>query len=85
MMMRRWMIGLMLVIGAEGCARRHAAASAAGLSLADVTFHAMPLGGGFGRKLPGQIEIIDQAVKLAMQSPWPVKVIWPRSALSEAH
>lgn len=57
---------------------RHAAASAAGLSLADVTFHAMPLGGGFGRKLPGQIEIIDQAVKLAMQSPWPVKVIWPR-------
>jgi isoquinoline 1-oxidoreductase beta subunit len=57
---------------------RHAAASAAGLGLADVTFHSMPLGGGFGRKLPGQIEIIGQAVSLAMQSPWPVKVIWPR-------
>ena len=57
---------------------RHTAASAAGLDLADVTFHAMPLGGGFGRKLPGQIEIIGQAVKLAMQFPWPVKVIWPR-------
>ncbi|MBU6268768.1 MAG: molybdopterin-dependent oxidoreductase [Sphingomonadales bacterium] len=57
---------------------RHAAADAAGLALADVTFHAMPLGGGFGRKLPGQIEIIGQAVALAMQSPWPVKVIWPR-------
>ena len=38
----------------------------------------MLLGGGFGRKLPGQIEIIGQAVKLAMDSPWPVKVIWPR-------
>lgn len=57
---------------------RKAAADAAGLSLADVTFHSMPLGGGFGRKLPGQIEIIGQAVSLAMQSPWPVKVIWPR-------
>ncbi len=57
---------------------RHAIASAAGISLSDVTFHSMPLGGGFGRKLPGQIEIIGQAVTLAMQSPWPVKVIWPR-------
>jgi isoquinoline 1-oxidoreductase beta subunit len=57
---------------------RHALASAAGLRLSDVTFHPMPLGGGFGRKLPGQIEIIGQAANLAMQSPWPVKVIWPR-------
>ncbi len=57
---------------------RHAIASAAGLGLSDVTFHSMPLGGGFGRKLPGQIEIIGQVVNLAMQSPWPVKVIWPR-------
>jgi isoquinoline 1-oxidoreductase beta subunit len=57
---------------------RHALASAAGLSLADVIFHPMPLGGGFGRKLPGQIEIVGQAVNLAMQSPGPVKVIWPR-------
>ncbi len=57
---------------------RNAAADAAGLSADDVTFHAMPLGGGFGRKLPGENAAIDQTVKLAMQSPWPVKLIWPR-------
>lgn len=55
-----------------------AAAEAAGLDAADVTFHPMLLGGGFGRKLPGNIEIIAQAVRLAMDAPWPVKVIWPR-------
>ncbi len=59
-------------------ASKKAAAEAAGLDADDVTFHPMLLGGGFGRKLPGQIEIIDQVVKLAIQSPWPVKVIWPR-------
>ncbi len=58
--------------------RRKVAAKAADLSLEQVTFHPMLLGGGFGRKLPGQNPVIDQAVKLAMQSPWPVKVIWPR-------
>lgn len=57
---------------------RNAAAEAAGLSPDDVTFHAMPLGGGFGRKLPGENAIIEQVVRLAMESPWPVKVIWPR-------
>jgi isoquinoline 1-oxidoreductase subunit beta len=59
-------------------ATRLAAAEAAGLDADDVTFHPMLLGGGFGRKLPGQIEIIAQAVKLAMDAPWPVKLIWPR-------
>lgn len=59
-------------------ATKLAAAEAAGLDSGDVTFHPMLLGGGFGRKLPGQIEIIAQAVKLAMDHPWPVKVIWPR-------
>ncbi len=54
------------------------AAKASGLSQDDVTFHAMPVGGGFGRKLPGNNSVIGQAVKLAMQSPYPVKVIWPR-------
>ncbi len=54
------------------------AAKAGGLSQDDVTFHPMLLGGGFGRKLPGNNSVIDQAVKLAMQSPWPIKVIWPR-------
>lgn len=57
---------------------RKAAAQAAGLSQEDVTFHPMLLGGGFGRKLPGENAVIEQVVKLAMESPWPVKVIWPR-------
>lgn len=57
---------------------RWEAAKAGGLSQDDVTFHAMAVGGGFGRKLPGNNNVIDQTVKLAMQSPWPVKVIWPR-------
>lgn len=59
-------------------ASKLAAAEAAGLDADDVTFHPMLLGGGFGRKLPGQIEIIGQTVRLAMDAPWPVKVIWPR-------
>ena len=59
-------------------ATRKAAAQAAGLSQDDVTFHPMLLGGGFGRKLPGENAVIEQVVKLAMASPWPVKVIWPR-------
>jgi isoquinoline 1-oxidoreductase subunit beta len=55
------------------------AAAAAGLSLDDVTYHSTLLGGGFGRKLPGiGGEIVPQTVKLAMQLPHPVKVIWPR-------
>jgi isoquinoline 1-oxidoreductase beta subunit len=59
-------------------ATKKAAAEAAGLDADDVTFHPMLLGGGFGRKLPGQLEIIAQTVRLAMESPWPVKVIWSR-------
>jgi isoquinoline 1-oxidoreductase subunit beta len=59
-------------------ASRYAAADAAGLNVDDVTFHQMLLGGGFGRKLPGQIEIIPQVVKLAMESEYPVKLIWSR-------
>jgi isoquinoline 1-oxidoreductase subunit beta len=55
------------------------AAEAAGLDEGDVTYHSMLLGGGFGRKLPGAGgDVVPQTVKLAMQSPYPVKVIWPR-------
>ena len=55
------------------------AARAAGLSADDVTWHSTLLGGGFGRKLPGiGGDIVPQTVKLAMQLPHPVKVIWPR-------
>ena len=57
---------------------KHAAVKLSGLDDEAVTFHPMLLGGGFGRKLPGQLEIIGQAVELAMDFPHPVKVIWPR-------
>ena len=57
---------------------KHEAVKLSGLGEDAVTFHPMLLGGGFGRKLPGQIEILGQAVKLAMESAFPVKVIWPR-------
>lgn len=57
---------------------KHEAVKLSGLDEDAVTFHPMLLGGGFGRKLPGQIEIIGQAVSLAMDFPHPVKVIWPR-------
>jgi isoquinoline 1-oxidoreductase beta subunit len=57
---------------------RKAAADAADLSVDDVTFHAMIMGGGFGRRLPGFVQIIDQVAKLAKQLPHPVKLIWSR-------
>jgi isoquinoline 1-oxidoreductase subunit beta len=59
-------------------AAKLAAAEAAGIDADMVTFHPMLLGGGFGRKLPGQLEIIGQVVKLAMEGAHPVKVIWSR-------
>lgn len=57
---------------------RKAAADAIDLSIDDVTFHPMLMGGGFGRRLPGYIQIIDQVAKLAKALPWPVKLIWSR-------
>jgi isoquinoline 1-oxidoreductase beta subunit len=58
---------------------RAVAARAAGLDVADVTFHNLPLGGGFGRRLPGNFDYIAQAVRIARAvSPRPVKLIWSR-------
>ena len=54
------------------------AAKATGLDSDDVTFHPMIMGGGFGRRFPDNCEIIGQVAKLAMQSPYPVKLIWSR-------
>lgn len=54
------------------------AAKAAGLDSDDVTFHPMIMGGGFGRRFPDNCEIIGQVARLAMQSPYPVKLIWSR-------
>jgi isoquinoline 1-oxidoreductase beta subunit len=58
---------------------RKVAADAAGLDEDDVIFHNMPLGGGFGRRLPFAFDYVDQAVRVAKaMSPAPVKLIWSR-------
>lgn len=55
-----------------------AAATAAGLSADKVTFHPMLIGGSFGRRLPMYMEVVDQVARIAMQVPFPVKLIWSR-------
>ncbi len=55
-----------------------AAASAAGLGADKVTFHPMLIGGSFGRRLPMYMEVVDQVARVAMQVPFPVKLIWSR-------
>ena len=57
---------------------RQLAARAAGIPEDDVTVHTTIMGGGFGRRFPAQCEIVEQAVKVARQCPWPVKLIWSR-------
>jgi isoquinoline 1-oxidoreductase subunit beta len=59
-------------------AAKTAAAKFAGLSASDVTFHPMASGGSFGRRLPMYVEIVEQVTLLAMQLPYPVKLIWSR-------
>jgi isoquinoline 1-oxidoreductase beta subunit len=45
----------------------------------DVTFHLRPMGGAFGRRLPGQYNYLTYAVKTAMAAPGvPVKLIFTR-------
>lgn len=57
---------------------RMMAAESAGLDAANVMFHPMIMGGGFGRRFPPYSQIIDQLAKIAMQVPYPVKLIWSR-------
>ncbi|MFC3594361.1 molybdopterin cofactor-binding domain-containing protein [Novosphingobium piscinae] len=57
---------------------RHMAAEVAGLPESAVTVHTTIMGGGFGRRFPAQCEVIGQAVRVASQCPWPVKLIWSR-------
>jgi isoquinoline 1-oxidoreductase beta subunit len=54
------------------------AVEVSGLAADDVTFHPMIIGGSFGRRLPMYMEIVGQVTKLAMQLPYPVKLIWSR-------
>ena len=57
---------------------RKVAAEAANISVDQVTFHPMMMGGAFGRRLPGYCEIIGQVVRIARETPHPVKLIWSR-------
>jgi isoquinoline 1-oxidoreductase subunit beta len=59
-------------------AARMMAAESAGLDSDNVMFHPMFMGGGFGRRFPPYSQIIDQIAKIAMQVPYPVKLIWSR-------
>lgn len=54
------------------------AVEVSGLDADNVTFHPMLIGGSFGRRLPMYMEIVEQVTKLAMQLPYPVKLIWSR-------
>lgn len=53
-------------------------AKAAGLDVGKVMFHPMIMGGGFGRRFPPYSQIVEQIAKIAMQVPYPVKLIWSR-------
>lgn len=59
-------------------ASKMGAATAAGIAADKVTFHPMLIGGSFGRRLPMYMEIVDQVARVAMQVPYPVKLIWTR-------
>lgn len=53
-------------------------ASQAGVSIDDVNFHHVYLGGGFGRRLPFNWNMIDHATQIARQFDVPVKTVFSR-------
>lgn len=58
---------------------RGVAADAAGLDRDAVDVYNQQLGGGFGRRLPGTYDYVEQAVEIAkVTSPRPVKLVWSR-------
>jgi isoquinoline 1-oxidoreductase subunit beta len=63
----------------DGLGSRDFCAKAAKLPIEKVKFHLMPMGGGFGRRLPGQWNYLTYAVQTAMAVPGaPVKLIFTR-------
>ena len=54
------------------------AAEVAELDFEKVIAHPVQLGGGFGRRLPTTGNYIEDAVRVAMQVSYPVKLIWSR-------
>ena len=58
---------------------RVVAAGAADLDRGDVSIYNQQLGGGFGRRLPGTYDYVEQAVAVAkLTAPRPVKLVWSR-------
>jgi isoquinoline 1-oxidoreductase beta subunit len=58
---------------------RATAAKALGLEPDQVRFTNLPLGGGFGRRLPTFLDFVDMGARIARaMSPAPVKMIWTR-------
>ena len=63
----------------DGLGARAFIAKTAKLPMDKVTFHLLPMGGGFGRRLPGYYNFLEHAVRTAMAIPGtPVKLIYTR-------
>src|SRR4029077_5417043 len=63
----------------DGLGARAFIAKTAGIPIEKVTFHLLPMGGGFGRRLPGFFNFLEHAVRTAMEMPGtPVKLIYTR-------
>jgi isoquinoline 1-oxidoreductase beta subunit len=63
----------------DGLGARSQCAKSANLDMENVTFHLLPIGGSFGRRLPGFFNFLDYAVKTAMAMPGtPIKLIFSR-------
>jgi isoquinoline 1-oxidoreductase beta subunit len=63
----------------DGLGSRAQCAKSANLPMDKVMFHLLPMGGGFGRRLPGFFNFLDYAVRTAMAVPGkPVKLIFTR-------
>ncbi len=58
---------------------RATAAKALGFGAEQVRFTNLPLGGGFGRRLPFNLDYVDLGARIAKaMSPTPVKLVWSR-------
>ncbi len=63
----------------DGLGARAFIAKTANIAIEKVTFHLLPMGGGFGRRLPGFFNFLEHAVRTAMAMPGtPVKLIYTR-------
>jgi isoquinoline 1-oxidoreductase subunit beta len=57
---------------------RNMLAESAEIDVEAVTLNTTIMGGGFGRRFPGYMQIIDQVARVAKQLSYPVKLIWSR-------